>query len=203
MTAFPGTLDTVKSENLKKTPLLASSDYTRISKAPALIDLQLMDSPPDPRMYNLPPKMVAVLIEGQFTSLFSNRIPPKLANNDSIGFRKESDKTAQIFVSDGDIIKNQLHMSKGYPLPLGFDQYTRETFGNKDFILNALNYLIDENGLISIRSREIKLRLLDKNKMDENMLAIKSLNVMLPIIIIFSMALVLQWRRKRKYTVKK
>lgn len=201
MTDFPGTLDTVKSKNVKKTSLLASSAYTRISKAPALIDLQIMDNPPDPRMYNLPPKMVAVLVEGQFTSVFANRIPPKLANNDSIGFQKESKKTAQIFVSDGDIIKNQLHYSKGYPLPLGFDQFTQETFGNKDFILNALNYLIDENGLISIRSREIKLRLLDKNKMGENMLLIKSLNVLLPIILIFVLALLLQWRRKRKYTV--
>ena len=205
MTDFPGTLDTVKSENVKKTPLLASSNYTRVSKAPALIDLKMMDNIQDPKFlkaFNLPPKMVAVLVEGEFTSLFSNRIPPKLANNDSIGFQKISRKTAQIFVSDGDIIKNQIHYSKGYPLPLGFDQFTRETFGNKDFILNAMNYLIDENGLISIRSREIKLRLLDKNKMDENMLLIKSLNVLLPIILIFALALLLQWRRKRKYTVK-
>lgn len=203
MTDFPGTLDTVKSENVRKTPLLASSEYSRISKAPALIDLQIMDTPPDPRMFNLAPKMVAVLVEGQFTSLFSNRIPPRLANNDSIGFQKESKRTAQIFVSDGDIIRNQIHYTKGYPLPLGFDQFTRETFGNKDFILNAMNYLIDEDGLISIRSREIKLRLLDKNKMDENMLLIRTLNVLIPILIIFILAIFLQARRKRKYTVKK
>lgn len=205
MTDFPGTLDTVKSENVKKTPLLASSNYTRISRAPALIDLKMMENRNDPkfqRAFNLPPKMVAVLIEGQFTSLFSNRIAPKLENNDSIGFQKKSKKTAQIFVSDGDIIKNQIDRSKGYPLPLGFDQFTRETFGNKDFILNAINYLIDENGLISIRSRDIKLRLLDKNKMDENMLLIKSLNVLSPIILIIILALLLQWRRKRKFTVK-
>jgi ABC-2 type transport system permease protein len=202
MTTFSGTLDTISSANVRKTPLLASSDYTRVSKAPALIDLQIMDSPPDQRMFSLPPKMVAVLVEGQFNSLFANRIPPQLANNDSIGFQKESKETAQIFVSDGDIIKNQLHYSKGYPLPLGFDQFTRQTFGNKDFILNALNYLIDENGLISIRSREIKIRLLDKNKMAQEMLLIKTLNVAIPVLMVLLLGLILQWRRKRKYTHK-
>jgi len=206
MTDFPGTLDTVKSSGLRKTSLLTSSKYTKVSKAPALIDLQMMDIQRDPKnqnellsMFNLAPKMVAALVEGKFKSLFANRIPPRLSNNDSIGFRTESKKTAQIFISDGDIIKNQLHYSKGYPLPLGFDQYTRETFGNKDFILNAINYLIDENGLISIRNREIKLRLLDKNRMERNMVLIKTLNVIIPILLILLMGLIIQWRRKRKY----
>jgi len=206
MTDFPGTLDTVKSSGLRKTSLLTSSKYTKVSKAPALIDLQMMDIQRDPKnqnellsMFNLAPKMVAALVEGKFKSLFANRIPPRLSNNDSIGFRTESKKTAQIFISDGDIIKNQLHYSKGYPLPLGFDQYTRETFGNKDFILNAINYLIDENGLISIRNREIKLRLLDKNRMERNMVLIKTLNVIIPILLILLMGLIIQWMRKRKY----
>lgn len=202
MTDFPGTLDTVKSDNVKKTPLLASSKYSRISKAPALIDLQIMDAPPNPELFSLPPKLVAVLIEGQFKSLFANRIPPQLANNDSIGFLTESEKTAMIFISDGDIIKNQLHYSKGYPLPLGLDQFTRQQFGNKDFILNALNYLIDENGLISIRNREIKLRLLDKTKLDKKIGLVKTLNVIIPVLIIVMMGLFIQWRRKKKYTVK-
>lgn len=210
MTDFPCTIDTVKSANLKKTSLLASSEYTRISKAPALIDLKMMDINPKSeeyerfiRTFNMPKKMVAVLVEGRFKSLFANRIAPQLANNDSMGFKEESKITSQIFVSDGDIIRNQLHYSKGYPLPLGFDQFTREQFGNKDFILNAINYLIDKNGLISIRSREIKIRLLDRNKMEQNMLLIKTLNVVLPILIIVLMGLMIQWRRKQKYTIKK
>lgn len=198
MTDFPGTLDTVQSIGLRKTSLLASSKYTRVSKSPALIDLQIMDKPPDARLYNLPPKMAAVLVEGEFTSLFANRVPPQL---DSIGFADKSVKTAQIFISDGDIIKNQLHYSKGYPLPLGLDQFTRQRFGNKDFILNALNYLIDESGLISIRSREIKLRLLDKNRMDKQMILIKTFNVIVPILIIVILGILLQWRRKKKYTI--
>jgi len=201
MTDFPGTLDTVKTQLLRKTALLASSNYSRISKAPALIDLQMMDNPPDPRMYNMPPKMVAVLIEGEFKSVFANRMPPRISSGDSLGFSSISKETAQIFISDGDIIQNQFHYSKGYPLPLGFDQFSRQSFGNKDFILNAINYLIDKNGLISIRNREIKLRLLDQTKMDENMFLIKTINVMAPILIIAIMGLFIHWRRKKKYFV--
>lgn len=208
MTDFPCTLDTVAAAGLKKTSLLASSSYSRAAKAPVLIDLQMMDNyPKSPRWnqfastFNLPPKMVAVLVEGSFKSLFANRIPPQLANNDSIGFKTESKETSQIFVSDGDIVRNQLHYSKGYPLPLGFDQFTRENFGNKDFVLNALNYLIDEDGLISIRSREIKIRLLDKNRLDKKMALVKTINVLVPVLIIALFGFVLQWRRRRKFVV--
>ncbi|MCK5775061.1 MAG: hypothetical protein KAH25_02735, partial [Bacteroidales bacterium] len=74
-------------------------------------------------------------------------------------------------------------------------------FGNKDFILNAINYLLDKNGLISIRNREVKLRLLDNNKMAENMFLIKSVNVIGPILIIVLMGLLIYWRRKKKYLV--
>jgi len=201
MTDFPGTLDTVKTDLLTKTSLLASSIYTRISKAPALIDLQMMDNPPDPRMYNMPPKMVAVLVEGEFKSLFANRLPPRISDSDSLGFSSLSKETAQIFISDGDIIRNQFHYSKGYPLPLGFDQFSRQQFGNKDFILNAINYLLDRNGLISIRNREVKLRLLDHNKMAKNMFLIRTINVIVPILIVVLMGLLIQWRRKKKYLV--
>jgi ABC-2 type transport system permease protein len=199
MTTFPGTLDTISSAKVKKIPLLASSDYTRVSKAPALIDLKITEKPPDPRLYNLPPKLVAVLVEGRFKSLYANRIPPQLANNDSIGFKEISKRTAQIFVSDGDVIKSQLHYSQNYPLPLGFDQFTRQTFGNKDFVLNALNYLVDENGLISIRSREIKIRLLDRNRMLEQMVFVKTINVAAPLIFVLFLGMILYWRRKKKY----
>ena len=201
MTDFPGTLDTVQTDFLKKTSLLASSKYSRISKAPALIDLQMMDNPPDPRMYNMSPKMVAVLVEGKFKSVFANRLPPRITDGDSIGFSTLSKETAQIFISDGDIIRNQIHYSKGYPLPLGFDQFSRQSFGNKDFILNSINYLLDKNGLISIRNREVKLRLLDNNKMAKNMFLIKTVNVIGPILIIVLMGMVIYWRRKKKYLV--
>lgn len=105
-----------------------------------------------------------------------------------------------IVVSDGDVIKNQVHFSQGYPLPLGYDQYTGESFGNKDFILNALNYLTDDSGLITIRSRDLKLRLLDMTRVGNQKLFWQLLNVVLPVLLVMIFALVQGVIRRRKYT---
>ena len=98
-------------------------------------------------------------------------------------FREESDKTAMIVVSDGDIIKNQVRNINGQiiPYPLGYDRYTQETFGNKDFILNAVNYLCDNSGLMSVRSRELKLRMLDKTKTENYKLMLQIINTIITV----------------------
>jgi ABC-2 type transport system permease protein len=106
-----------------------------------------------------------------------------------------------IVVGDGDIIRNDFHYSQGYPLPLGFDQYTRQTFGNRDFILNAVNYLCDDSGLISVRSRELKLRLLDSAKVAKQRLFWQLFNTLLPVLIILFSGLAQYGIRKRKYSV--
>jgi ABC-2 type transport system permease protein len=105
-----------------------------------------------------------------------------------------------IVVSDGDVIRNQLHVSQGYPLPLGFDQYTRQTFGNKDFIMNAMNYLCDDSGLITARKKEVKLRLLDMTRINSERTTWQFLNILLPIILIGVFGIVQYTFRKRKYT---
>jgi ABC-2 type transport system permease protein len=105
-----------------------------------------------------------------------------------------------IIISDGDIIRNQFHIPSGDPLPLGYDQFTRETFGNKTFILNSLNYLIDGPGLISLRSREISLRLLDKTKVSASGITWQVVNMALPVIIVLVFAVLMIYQRKRKYT---
>ena len=105
-----------------------------------------------------------------------------------------------IVVSDGDIIKNQFHIPQGYPLPLGFDQFTRETFGNKEFILNAMNYLTDGASLISLRSRETKLRLLDRTEINENRVKWQLINLLAPVLLVILTGIILVWFRKRKYT---
>ena len=107
-----------------------------------------------------------------------------------------------IIVADGDIIKNQLRSGNNgiEPYPLGYDRYTGETFGNKEFILNAMNYLVDENGLISIRSRELKLRLLDRTKTNESKLFWQMVNTILPVVLVFILGIAMFIYRKRKYT---
>jgi len=203
MTEFSSTLDTVSTDHVKKTILLQSSLYSRLVSTPAIIDLSLLEEQPDARFYQTPPQAVVVLLDGSFTSLFAYRIPPVLKDNFKLPPRKnESVKTSMIISADGDLIKNQLHYNQHYPLPLGFDQFTQQTYGNKEFIVNALNYFTQQNGLINIRSRKITLRMLDKNKVEQNLVFIQVINVFLPLVITILFGLFLAFRRKIKYTVK-
>lgn len=199
-TQFVSSLDTARVRNVKKTVLLQSSPYSRTIGVPAMISLSLIRQTTDERLYQEPPQPIAILLEGVFESHYKNRVPPSLMEAKEIGFKDFSNHTSMIVVSDGDIIKNQFHIPNGYPLPLGYDQFTRETFGNKEFILNALNYLTDGPGLISIRSRELKLRLLDKTKINNQRLVWQIINVTTPILIVLLTGVLLIWLRKRKYT---
>jgi len=198
-TEFVSSMDTIRVPGIKKTILLKTSPYSRTVNAPALITLEILEKEPDERAYTGPPQIVAVLLEGEFKSNFENRIPPEILNSKEIGFIPLSKPTRMIVVSDGDVIRNQLHYSKGYPLPLGYDQFTGETFGNKDFILNSLDYLMDESGLISIRSRELKLRLLDMTRVNNNKFIWQAFNIFFPVLLVLIFGLVRNYLRKRKY----
>ncbi len=142
-----------------------------------------------------------MLLEGKFQSLYRNRIPPEIRDNRDIGFIELSETGKMIVVGDGDIIKNQVRKTGDVPTPypLGYDRYTGQTFGNKEFILNAMNYLIDENGLISIRSRELKLRLLDRTRINDNKLFWQVINTVLPVILVIILGLIMYFVRKKKY----
>jgi len=199
-TQFVSSIDTVKSVKVKKTVLLKTSPYSRIVPIPAMVSLAITREEPNERFYHGPPQTIAVLLEGVFQSDFRNRMPPSLSQAKEIGFRDRSQPTSMIIVSDGDIIRNQFHIPNGYPLPLGYDQFTRETFGNKNFILNALNYLTDGSELISIRSRELKLRLLDKTKINNNKIFWQAFNLSAPVALVMLIGIILIWLRKRKYT---
>ena len=199
-TEFISSLDTIKTPGVKKEYLLWTSPYSKVSNVPVYINLNILSDQPRQEEFNMPPQPVAVLLEGNFESLYQNRVPPTIMYSKEIGFIGKSAPTSMIVISDGDIIKNQLHYSKGYPLPLGYDQYTGQTFGNKELILNALNYLTDGPGLISIRSRDLKLRLLDMTRVNDNKLFWQLFNVLLPIVIIIAFGIFITWFRKRKYT---
>lgn len=199
-TEFVSSIDTVMAEGVKKTPLLKSSDYSRTVSTPALITLAMLREKPDERLYNRPGQITAWLLEGTFTSLFANRIAPEIAESKEIGFMAQSEPTAMIVVADGDIIRNQFHIPNGYPLPLGFDQFTRQTYGNKDFILNAISYLVDGPGLVGIRSRELKIRLLDMTRIQDSRTFWQIVNVALPVFLVLIFGIALAWLRKRKYS---
>jgi len=202
-TEFISSVDTVNAPGVKKTILLSTSPYSRTVMAPAIIDLEILKQQPDQRMYNQGPQPVAVLLEGSFMSAYQFRIPPEISGNKDLQFLASSRKaTKMIVVGDGDIGKNEFSITKGYPLPLGYDQFTRETFGNKDFILNAVNYLCDDSGLISVRSRELKLRLLDSTKLDNQRLFWQLINTLVPLLLILAFGITKYKLRKNKYSRK-
>ncbi|MCL2040801.1 MAG: gliding motility-associated ABC transporter substrate-binding protein GldG [Bacteroidales bacterium] len=198
-TQFVSSLDTVEAPGIKKTILLTSSAYSRSMRTPVVVDLNMARQKQDERLYNKKFLPVAVLLEGSFKSLYANRMAPELTENPIIGFKEESKPTAMIVVSDGDIIRNQLDRTDGAPKPLGYDQDTRQMFGNKDFIVNAVSYLSDDDGLISIRSREIKIRLLDKTRINASELFWQILNVVAPIVLIVLFGIAWSVVRRRRY----
>ncbi len=198
-TQFVSSLDTNRVKGVKKTVLLQSSDYSRTVTMPAVISLSMLRKKPNESLYKGPPKTLAVLLEGTFTSFYNNRIPPSLMEAKEIGFKDHGTKTAMIVVSDGDVIRNQFKIPGGYPLPLGYDQFTKETFGNKEFLLNAINYLTDGASLISVRSKEVKLRLLNTTLINNNRLLIQVINVVVPVLVVILAGLLLVWLRRKKY----
>ncbi|MDZ7847740.1 MAG: hypothetical protein U5L96_13785 [Owenweeksia sp.] len=156
---------------------------------PHIVKLQKLYEPPGQNFFTDSRVPMAVLLEGKFQSAFKNQITPSGDAGARLQLIEKSVPTQQLIVADGDIIKNQLNVlnpniPKGAPLPLGADQYTGAQYGNEDFLLNAIDYLLDDSGLIDIRSRELKIRLLDVQQVKEQKLLWQLVNTALPIALI-------------------
>ena len=200
---FVSSMDATTSANgIEQIPLLKTSSYTKVSGAPVFISLSMLRQTPDQRMFNSKGKNVAYLLKGSFQSLYANRVPQEIVDDQATDFMEESVPTAMIVVSDGDLIRNQIDIRTRKPLPLGFDQYTGITYTNKEFIENAISYLVDGEGLIDIRSRELKVRLLDATKVSKERVKWQVINTLVPIAIIILLGLVMAFVRKRKYSKK-
>lgn len=199
---FTSSIDTVGSSKIKKTILLTTSQYTRLIQTPVSISLDIMQEKPNEKAFNKSYIPTAVLLEGEFPSLFKNRLSDSMINQPNYHFKELSIPNKMIVISNGDVIKNEIQLTNGlkYPMPLGYDKYTRETFGNKEFILNCIDYLCDDSGLIDVRSRELKLRLLDKTKTAKYKTMIQFVNVGLPVLLILLFSLVNRFIRKRKFS---
>lgn len=199
-TDFASTIDTIEQKGVKKTILLQSSKYSKTLVQPVRVDLNYLRFQLDEKQFNNPYQNVAVLLEGEFQSVFKNRIPPEIANDSAIGFKADGVKTAMIVISDGDIIRNDVQYQTRKPYPLGFDKYTQRTYGNRNFILNCINYLCDDSGLISVRARELTLRLLDKKKVKNEGAKWKVINTAVPLLLVIVYGLIYYYIRKRKYS---
>lgn len=194
---FASGIDTTSNKEVKKTILLTSSPYSRSVGAPVKVDLNMARTQPDPSLFTAGNIPMAVLLEGKFNSLFQYRPGAK---TDVLPYKPSIDDGKMIVVSDGDVIRNQRKQSTGEIFPLGYDRYTNQQFGNKRFVLNCIDYLCDDSGIIEVRAKEIKLRLLDKGKLKTERLKWQMVNMVIPIAIMMVFGLVNKMIRKRKYT---
>ena len=190
---FANQLDTIKN-NIKKTVLLESAPLTKLEGTPREISLDLVTEQQDPGLYNKGNQPLAVLLEGEFTSVYKNRVKPfKLSNE-----REESVPTKMIVIADGDVIKNDV--VRNVPQELGFDRWTGKTYGNKEFLLNAVNYLLDDDGLINIRSKEIDVAFLDQEKIASQKTYWQTFNILLPLGLLTIFGFAFNYIRKKKFT---
>lgn len=190
---FTSQIDTLKN-NIKKTILLQSSKRTLLESQLQVISLTSVTQQPNKENYTKGKQNLAVLLEGQFTSVYKNRVLPFELSN----FKSESSKTKIIVISDGDIIKNEV--SKNRPLGLGFERITGRTFGNKEFLLNAVNYLLDDTGLINIRTKSIEIAFLNSEKIEAEKSKWQLFNIALPLLLLGVFGLLFNYFRKRKYS---
>ncbi len=201
---FVNTIDTVGLDpSVHKTILLTTSQFSRTVSPPMLISLKEAGEAPDQRLYNKSDLPVSVLLQGIFTSAFKNRMLSAITGEKNLKIRTESKNTRMIVVADGDIIRNDVRRVglNETPLTLGQDKYTGQIFGNTDFIVNCLNYLVDDHGIMELRSRELKMRLLNPAIVKTEKLKYQMINTAGPVLIVIIAGLVYSYFRKRKYTI--
>lgn len=197
---YLSTLDTVSARGIKKTILLKTSRYTKTQPTPARIYLGMVQIRPKESQFINSYQPIACLLEGEFSSFVEYRLPDALLSDSNFKYIDKGKKTKMIVVADGDVAKNDFQRSNGQMFPLGYDRNTKQTFANRVFLLNCVNYLLDDEGMLQLRSREVKLRLLNKKKLGpEQRGRWQMINVVTPVVLILAFAALQFYLRKRKY----
>lgn len=189
------------NEKIRKTPLLITSTGTHIQNIPSIVSMDVINIERNGYYFNTQNAIVAAILEGVFPSVFTNRmIPTGITTTSPI--ITESKPTKMIVIADGDVIRNDIQGTGANAniLPLGYDRYINQKFGNSEFLLNAVNYLTDDDGWLNLRSREIQLRLLNKPAIIGQRRFWQVTNLLLPLIIILLYGGVFYFIRKKKYT---
>lgn len=200
---FASTVDAVGEDTaVKKYVLLTSSEYSRVVNVPAKISLAQIKYPRKPEYFTKSFLPVCLLLEGKFESVYKNRLAPEMYEFKEIAFKDRSFNTMIAVIGDGDIIKNNVRRLglNVTPLPLGYDRYTGETFGNKDFMMNLIKYMLDKNNFVELNSKHYQLRLLNKSYLENNKVAIKIFNIISPAILVIIIGMVIYYIRKNKYS---
>lgn len=200
---FVSSIDTLEyNPDLKKSVVLETSNYSRLFKSPVRINPSIVSIDPNFTNTNVYNKMVAVIYEGYFNSIFENRLPPTITESNLIQFRNRTGlKNKMLIVSDGDIARNLVDTTKNAIYPLGYDRSVgRKIYGNIEFLMNAVNYILDDADMISTRSRGIKIRKLDSEKIKVQRTIYQLTNIAFPVLAIILLGLVSNYFRNKKYT---
>lgn len=194
---FASSIDTLKN-GVNKTVLLSSSKYSMLVGVPNEISFEVLNEETTPELFEGKGSYImGVLLEGSFTSVYKNRVLPFSLKEPQY----ESKPTQMVVISDGDIVRNQVD-SKGAPLELGYDRWVNKLYGNKEFLLNTVNYLLDDNGLIDLRTKEVKIPMLDKMKVSQRYNTIQLMVLIIPIVIVMFFGAIFIVLRKRKFVKK-
>ncbi|AGC77825.1 gliding-associated putative ABC transporter substrate-binding component GldG [Nonlabens dokdonensis] len=189
---YTGSIDTLKN-GIRKTILLSTSDKAKELTLPTVVSLNEIGKEVVIESYNKSNLPLAVLAEGSFTSAYKNRVKPVDLNNPT----DEGKEAAIVLIADGDVLKNQV--LRGEPQELGFDIRTGQLYGNKEFLMNTINYLLDDTGLIKLRNKDIQVPFLDSKKVIDEKFKWQFINTVLPLLIVAGFGFVFMWLRKRKY----
>ena len=196
---FASTVDSVKAIGIRKTPLLLSSSYTRRVMAPVQIDVNSLRKEIKQENFSSGPFVLGYLLEGKFTSLFKNRFIPE--GVDTPGNRRTGVDTRLIVIGDGDMVRNEINKRTGQPVALGFDGINGHTYANKELFLNMIAYLTDDAGLINARSKEVKVRPLDKEKIRDSAFTWQAFNLGFPLGLVILLGVVKIYLRKKKFGI--
>lgn len=200
---FPSSIDTLPIADIQKTILLESSPYSRPQMSPMRLNFEILKTEVDPTKFNQGNIPVAVLLEGSFESFFKNRLTSDFRatlEQLNLSFIEKSKHTQQIIISDVDFMRNYINSRTGQPDEIGYNIWERTFFsGNKVFILNSIEYLLDESRILGARSKEVKLRLLDRVKAEKEAHKWQMINILLPLIFLAAFGLLFVYIRKRRF----
>jgi len=195
---FPSTVDTIGAKGVKKTYILTTSNFNKVFNVPKLFSLQMVAEQPDPKSFQNSLQSAGVLLEGNFPSVFAGR-PLPAGISAPFTTASSSKPTKMVVIGDGDIFKNQVVAKDNSPLPLGFDRYTQRTYGNKALLLNIADYFTDDDNLIVLRNKDLKIRLLDKGKVKVEKTKWQIVNIVVPLLLLIFFAIFQHYYRKYKY----
>jgi len=199
-TKFVSSIDSIKSASIRKTPLMVTSKYSQKYSGLRIVKLDEMRVEPTETEFDKSYIPVAYLLEGKFKSIFAGK---PLFDEKYPGIIQQNKESKILICSDGDLLKSEVHPKTKQPFPMGYDLYMKKQFANKDFLLNSINYLLDEDGLINVRLKEIKLRPLDKAKVKAEKQKWRIINIGGPIVAMLLFGLIRFFWRKKKYEGKK